>query len=79
MLAYGKDSSALDRLRHHPVHLRHGRPAHRRRLPGALLPERQEIYIPTPSWANHAAVFKDSGLAVEKYALLQQGHHRAGL
>ncbi len=25
------------------------------------------IYIPTPSWANHAAVFSDAGLAVKKY------------
>ncbi|KAH0262798.1 hypothetical protein KCU91_g13163, partial [Aureobasidium melanogenum] len=25
------------------------------------------IYIPNPSWANHNAVFKDSGLKVEKY------------
>ena len=27
----------------------------------------KKIYIPTPSWANHNAVFKDSGLEVEKY------------
>ncbi|KAG6986416.1 hypothetical protein G7Y79_00095g101300 [Physcia stellaris] len=27
----------------------------------------KKIYIPTPSWANHNAVFKDSGLQVEKY------------
>ncbi|WEW60852.1 aspartate transaminase aat1 [Emydomyces testavorans] len=30
-------------------------------------PHGKTIYIPTPSWANHAAVFKDSGLKVEKY------------
>ncbi|PGG98281.1 hypothetical protein AJ79_08918 [Helicocarpus griseus UAMH5409] len=30
-------------------------------------PHGKKIYIPTPSWANHAAVFKDSGLQVEKY------------
>ena len=30
-------------------------------------PGAKTIYLPTPSWANHAAVFKDSGLTVEKY------------
>ncbi|MCJ1231605.1 aspartate transaminase aat1 [Toensbergia leucococca] len=30
-------------------------------------PNGKKIFIPTPSWANHAAVFKDSGLEVEKY------------
>ncbi|EEH07214.1 aspartate aminotransferase [Histoplasma capsulatum G186AR] len=41
------------------------------RIGGAFLerfyPHGKKIYIPTPSWANHAAVFKDSGLQVEKY------------
>lgn len=41
------------------------------RIGGAFLerfyPEGKTIYIPTPSWANHNAVFKDSGLKVEKY------------
>ncbi|OAX78072.1 hypothetical protein ACJ72_07624 [Emergomyces africanus] len=41
------------------------------RIGGAFLerfyPHGKKIYIPTPSWANHAAVFKDSGLKVEKY------------
>jgi len=27
----------------------------------------EKIFIPTPSWANHNAVFKDSGLEVVKY------------
>ena len=27
----------------------------------------KKILIPTPSWANHNALFKDSGLEVEKY------------
>ena len=27
----------------------------------------KQIFIPTPSWANHNAVFKDSGLDVQKY------------
>lgn len=30
-------------------------------------PLSKKIYIPTPSWANHNAVFKDSGLEVVKY------------
>ena len=41
------------------------------RIGGAFLqrfyPGAKTIYIPTPSWANHTAVFKDSGLKVEKY------------
>ncbi|KAL9051078.1 MAG: hypothetical protein Q9162_006251 [Coniocarpon cinnabarinum] len=41
------------------------------RIGGAFLerfyPGAKTIYIPTPSWANHNAVFKDSGLKVEKY------------
>jgi aspartate aminotransferase, mitochondrial len=41
------------------------------RIGGAFLerfyPGDKTIYIPTPSWANHNAVFKDSGLKVEKY------------
>jgi aspartate aminotransferase len=41
------------------------------RIGGAFLqrffPGAKKIYIPTPSWANHAAVFKDCGLEVEKY------------
>ncbi|KAK2797167.1 aspartate transaminase aat1 [Onygenales sp. PD_10] len=41
------------------------------RIGGAFLerfyPHGKKIYIPTPSWANHAAVFQDSGLQVEKY------------
>jgi aspartate aminotransferase len=41
------------------------------RIGGAFLqrfyPGAKKIYIPNPSWANHAAVFKDSGLEVEKY------------
>jgi len=30
-------------------------------------PGSKQIYIPSPSWANHNAVFKDSGLDVQKY------------
>ncbi|TID24416.1 Potassium transporter 20 [Venturia nashicola] len=42
------------------------------RIGGAFLerfyPGAKTIYIPNPSWANHAAVFKDCGLKVEKYS-----------
>ncbi|KAF2741759.1 mitochondrial aspartate aminotransferas-like protein [Sporormia fimetaria CBS 119925] len=41
------------------------------RVGGAFLerhyPGAKTIYIPTPSWANHRAVFNDSGLKVETY------------
>jgi aspartate aminotransferase, mitochondrial len=30
-------------------------------------PHAKKIYIPTPSWANHKAVFTDSGLEVVQY------------
>ena len=30
-------------------------------------PNGKKIFIPTPSWANHNAVFTDSGLDVQKY------------
>ncbi|KAK0613682.1 pyridoxal phosphate-dependent transferase [Immersiella caudata] len=68
VLAYGKDSSALDRLAitqsiSGTGALRIGGAFLARHFPGA-----KTVYIPNPSWANHAAVFKDSGLQVEKYA-----------
>ncbi|OCT48223.1 Aspartate aminotransferase, mitochondrial [Cladophialophora carrionii] len=41
------------------------------RIGGAFLqrwyPGSKTIYIPTPSWANHKAVFADSGLEVKQY------------
>lgn len=41
------------------------------RIGGAFLerfyPHGKTIYIPTPSWANHKAVFSDSGLEVKQY------------
>ena len=41
------------------------------RIGGAFLqrfyPAAKAIYIPTPSWANHKAVFLDSGLEVKQY------------
>ncbi len=33
----------------------------------AFYPQAKTIYIPTPSWANHNAVFSHSGLKVERY------------
>ncbi|KAK0634294.1 pyridoxal phosphate-dependent transferase [Bombardia bombarda] len=68
VLAYGADSSALDRLAitqsiSGTGALRIGGAFLARHYPGA-----KTIYIPQPSWANHAAVFKDCGLEVEKYA-----------
>jgi aspartate aminotransferase, mitochondrial len=67
VLAYGKDSSALGRLA--ITQSISGTGA--LRIGGAFLarfyPGAKKIYIPTPSWANHAAVFSDSGLQVEKY------------
>jgi len=35
-------------------------------------PGDKKIYIPTPSWANHAAVFKDAGLEIAKYRYYDQ-------
>ena len=67
ILAYGPDSSALNRLA--ITQSISGTGA--LRIGGAFLerfyPGSKKIYIPTPSWANHGAVFKDSGLTVEKY------------
>lgn len=67
VLAYGADSSALDRLAitqsiSGTGALRIGGAFIQRFYPGA-----KKIYLPNPSWANHGAVFKDSGLEVEKY------------
>ncbi|KAK4228043.1 pyridoxal phosphate-dependent transferase [Podospora fimiseda] len=67
VLAYGKDSSALNRLA--ITQSISGTGA--LRIGGAFLARffpSKTIYIPTPSWANHAAVFKDSGLEVKTYA-----------
>lgn len=68
-LAYGKDSSVLIHDRVAITQSISGTGA--LRIGGAFLekfyPEAKTIYIPTPSWANHNAVFKDSGLKVEKY------------
>jgi aspartate aminotransferase len=66
-LAYGKDSSALDRLAitqsiSGTGALRIGAAFLERFYPGD-----KTIYIPNPSWANHKAVFNDAGLKVQQY------------
>jgi aspartate aminotransferase len=70
LLAYGPDSAAINEDRVAITQSISGTGA--LRIGGAFLerfyPGAKSIYIPTPSWANHAAVFKDSGLKVEKYA-----------
>lgn len=67
VLAYGKDSSALDRLAitqsiSGTGALRIGAAFLARFFPGD-----KTIYIPNPSWANHKAVFLDAGLKVQQY------------
>ncbi|KAL1305181.1 hypothetical protein AAFC00_002102 [Neodothiora populina] len=69
LLAYGPDSAAIKEDRIAITQSISGTGA--LRIGGAFLerhyPGAKTIYIPTPSWANHNAVFKDSGLKVEKY------------
>jgi aspartate aminotransferase len=68
-LAYGADSTPLNEDRIVVTQTISGTGA--LRIGGAFLerffPGAKTVYIPNPSWANHAAVFKDSGLKVEKY------------
>ncbi|KAH7117028.1 mitochondrial aspartate aminotransferase-like protein [Dendryphion nanum] len=68
-LAYGADSTPLKEGRIVVTQTISGTGA--LRIGGAFLerffPGDKTIYIPNPSWANHSAVFKDSGLKVEKY------------
>ncbi|KAI1419438.1 aminotransferase [Xylaria sp. FL1777] len=67
ILAYGKDSSALDRLA--ITQSISGTGA--LRIAAAFLerfhPGDKTIHIPNPSWANHKAVFSDAGLKVQQY------------
>jgi aspartate aminotransferase, mitochondrial len=69
LLAYGTESTALKEDRVAITQSISGTGA--LRIGGAFLerfyPNAKTVYIPTPSWANHGAVFKDSGLKVEKY------------
>ena len=68
-LAYGADSAPIKEGRVVITQSISGTGA--LRIGGAFLerfyPGAKTIYIPNPSWANHNAVFKDSGLKVEKY------------
>ncbi|KAL1849226.1 aspartate transaminase aat1 [Paecilomyces lecythidis] len=68
-LAYGADSPVIAEDRLAITQTISGTGA--LRIGGAFLqrfyPAAKKIYIPTPSWANHNAVFKDSGLEVDKY------------
>jgi aspartate aminotransferase, mitochondrial len=69
LLAYGPDSSAIKEDRVAITQSISGTGA--LRIGGAFLerhyPHDKTIYIPTPSWANHKAVFSDSGLKVQQY------------
>ena len=74
LLAYGADSSAIAEDRIAVTQTISGTGA--LRIGGAFLerfyPTGKTIFIPTPSWANHNAVFKDSGLEVKKYRYYDQ-------
>ncbi|KAK4506772.1 hypothetical protein PRZ48_000505 [Zasmidium cellare] len=69
LLAYGPDSAALKEGRIAITQSISGTGA--LRIGGAFLqrhyPGAKTIYIPTPSWANHKAVFSDSGLEIKQY------------
>ena len=74
LLAYGPDSRALAEERVAIPQSISGTGA--LRIGGAFMqrfyPNSKTVYIPTPSWANHNAVLKDSGLQVEKYRYYNQ-------
>lgn len=69
LLAYGPDSAPIKEDRVSITQSISGTGA--LRIGGEFLarffPNGKKIFIPTPSWANHNAVFKDSGLDVQKY------------
>ncbi|MCJ1389613.1 aspartate transaminase aat1 [Xylographa bjoerkii] len=69
ILAYGPDSAPIKEDRVVITQSISGTGA--LRIGGEFLarffPNGKKIFIPTPSWANHNAVFKDSGLDVQKY------------
>jgi aspartate aminotransferase, mitochondrial len=74
ILAYGPDSAPIKEDRVAITQSISGTGA--LRIGGAFLerfyPHGKKIYIPNPSWANHNAVFKDSGLQVAKYRYYNQ-------
>ena len=69
LLAYGPESAALNQGRVAITQSISGTGA--LRIGGEFLsrfyPHGKKIYLPTPSWANHNAVLKDSGLEPVKY------------
>lgn len=69
ILAYGADSPVIKEDRVAITQTISGTGA--LRVGGAfmerLYPHGKTIYIPTPSWANHKAIFTDSGLEVKQY------------
>lgn len=69
VLAYGADSAPIKEDRVAITQTISGTGA--LRVGGAFMqrwyPHGKAIYIPTPSWANHKAVFHDSGLEVKQY------------
>ena len=67
--ALGKDSSALQEKRVATVQTLSGTGACRviGDLYSRFLGKNAPIYLPEPSWGNHAAIFKDAGLDVRRY------------
>lgn len=69
VLAYGSDSRVINDDRIVITQSISGTGA--LRIGGEFLarfyPHGKKIFIPTPSWANHNAIFKDARLEVEKY------------
>ncbi|KAK5944305.1 aspartate transaminase aat1 [Knufia obscura] len=69
VLAYGADSPVIKEDRVAITQSISGTGA--LRIGGAFMqkfyPHAKSIYIPSPSWANHKAVFSDSGLEVKQY------------
>ncbi|GBB83659.1 hypothetical protein RclHR1_10360004 [Rhizophagus clarus] len=69
LLAYGENSEPLKEGRISVTQSISGTGA--LRIGGVFLsrfyPHKKKIFIPTPTWGNHAAVFKDSGLEIEQY------------
>jgi len=68
LLAYGPDSAAISEGRVAITQSISGTGA--LRIGGAFFQRfwpSKAIYIPTPSWANHKAVFSDCGLEVKQY------------
>ncbi|CAB4386195.1 unnamed protein product [Rhizophagus irregularis] len=69
LLAYGKDSEPLKEGRISVTQSISGTGA--LRIGGVFLnrfyPHNKKIFVPIPTWGNHGAVFKDSGLEVGQY------------